>query len=312
MNTKPDIEYIMTYIKVVELGSFTSAAYDMNLSKSVVSKHVSSLEEALNVRLLKRTTRKLSVTDVGKVFYEQVKNIPYEVENAQMAIQPYNDEPHGLLRVISPANFIASLKEEVVPNYLLKHEKVNLNLRGVRPVDEYVNDEYDVIILWKLQHLNFPDYNMVGVKLFSMPIGIYAAPEYLEKHGTPQTPDDMVNFNCFSSAGRRWPFRERDGNVYYKNIDGRLRSKNDDIIHAACVAGVGIAYSYPFLFEKELRAGKVVQILQDYTQVFVEMYGFYHPTPYLPPKISAFIDELKLYYRSRQEEIMARGQIIEE
>ncbi len=161
-----DIQYIMTYIRVVELGSFTSAAYDMNLSKSVVSKHVSALEDVLQVRLLKRTTRKLSVTDVGKVFYEQVKNIPYEVEHAQMAIQPFNDEPHGLLRVISPANFIASLKEEVVPSYLLNYEKVSLNLRGVRPVDDYVNDEYDIIILWKLEHLNFPDYNMVAVKLF--------------------------------------------------------------------------------------------------------------------------------------------------
>lgn len=309
MSTKLDIEYVMTFIKVVELGSFTSAAYDMNLSKSVVSKHVSALEDALNVLLLKRTTRKLSVTDVGKVFYEQVKNIPYEIEHAQMAIQPYNDEPHGLLRVICPQNFIASLKNEVVPNYLVNYEKVNLNLRGVRPVIEFVNDEFDVIILWKLQHLNFPDYNMVGVKLFSMPIGIYATPDYLEKYGTPKTPDDLVNHNCFSSAGRRWPFREKDGTVYYKNIDGRLRSKNDDIIHAACIAGVGIAYSYPFLFENELRSGKVTQLLQEHTQIFVEMYAFYHPTPYLPPKISAFIDEMKTYYRARQEEIMNRGQI---
>ena len=304
---KPDIEYIMTFIKVVELGSFTSAACDMNLSKSVVSKHVSSLEEALNVRLLKRTTRKLNVTDVGQIFYEQVKNIPYEIEHAQQAIQPYNDEPHGLLKVISPANFISSLKEEVVPNYLTKYQKVNLNLRGVRPVAAYVNDEFDIIIVWKLQHLNFPDYNMVGAKLFSMPIGIYATPEYLAEFGTPKTPDDLMDHNCFSSAGKRWPFRESTGTVYYKNIDGRLRSQNDEIIQAACVRGVGIAYSYPFLFEKELRSGAVVQLLEDYTQVFIEMYAFYHPTPYLPPKISTFIDEMKDYYRSRQDEIMARG-----
>lgn len=302
------IEYIMTYIKVVELGSFTSAAHDMNLSKSVVSKHVSALEEVLNVRLLKRTTRKLTVTDVGQVFYDQVKNIPYQVEHAQMAIQPFNDQPHGLLRVISPDNFISSLKEEVVPGYLLKYQNVDLNLRGVRPVSDFVNDEYDIIILWKLQHLNFPDYNMVAVKLFSMPIGIYATPEYLAEHGTPKTPDDLAQHNCFSSAGKRWPFREKDGTVYYKNIDGQLRSQNDEIIQAACMRGVGIAYSYPFLFEKELKSGRVIQVLQEYTQVFIEMYAFYHPTPYLPPKISTFIDAMKDYYRARQEEIMTRGQ----
>ncbi len=306
---RPDIEYIMTFIKVVELGSFTSAAIDMNLSKSVVSKHVSALEDVLKVRLLKRTTRKLSVTDVGKVFYEQVKNIPYEIEHAQMAIQPFNDQPHGLLRVIVPANFIASIKENVISNYLLNNEKVSLNLRGVRPVEDYVNDEFDVIILWKLEHLSFDDYNMVGVKLFSMPIGIYATPDYLAQHGTPQTPDDLVQHNCFSSAGPRWPFREKDGSVYYKNVEGRLHSKNDEVIQAACVRGVGIAYSYPFLFEKELKSGQVIQILQSYTQIFVEMYAFYHPTSYLPPKIKVFIDDLKTYYTARQDEIMRRGQV---
>ncbi|PHQ80997.1 MAG: hypothetical protein COB66_03380 [Coxiella sp. (in: Bacteria)] len=304
---RPDIEHIMTYIKVVELGSFTSAAHDMNLSKSVVSKHVSSLEESLNTRLLKRTTRKLSVTDVGKVFYEQVKNIPYEVENAQQAIQPFNDEPHGLLKVISPANFIASLKTDVVPDYLLKYPKVNLSLRGVRPVVDHINDEYDIIILWKLEHLNFQDYNMVAVKLFSMPVGIYVTPEYLEKNGTPRTPDDLAAHNCFSSIGRRWPFCEKNGSVYYKAVDGRLRSQNDEITQSACRKSVGITYSYPFLFEEDLADGTVVQILRDYTQLNIEMYAFYHPTSFLPPKISHFIDELKEFYRERQEEILRCG-----
>lgn len=306
-NVAPDIEHIMTFIKVVELGSFTSAAYDLGISKSVVSKHVSSLEEALHSRLLKRTTRKLSITDVGKVFYEQVKNIPYEIQHAQQAIQPFNDEPHGLLKVIAPANFITSLKDEVVPDYLLKYPKVNLSLRGVRPVINYVNEEFDVIILWKLAHVNFPDYNMVAVKLFSMPVGVYATPEYLEEHGTPQHPDDLLNHNCFSSTGRRWPFRQEDGSVYYINIDGRLRSKSDEIIHAACSNSVGIAYSYPFLFQDELQNGTVVQILKDYTHIYIEMYAFYHPTSFLPPKISAFNEALKSHYHARQEEILSRG-----
>lgn len=294
---KPDIEHIMTYIKVVELGSFTSAAHEMNLSKSVVSKHVSFLEEALSARLLKRTTRKLSVTDVGKVFYEQVKNIPYEVEHAQQAIQPFNHEPNGLLKVICPSNFISSLKTDVVPDYLLKYPKVNLSLKGVRPVIDYINADYDVIVLWKLEHLKFQDYNMVAVKLFSMPVGIYATPAYLKEHGTPETPDDLVDHNCFSSVGRRWPFCEKDRAVYYKEVSGRLRSQSDDITHSACIKGVGITYSYPFMFEEDLKSGTVVQLLKDYTQVDLELYAFYHPTPFLPPKISAFLDEMKAFYR---------------
>ena len=304
-----EIEHVMTYIKVVELGSFTSAAYDMNISKSVVSKHVSTLEASLNTKLLMRTTRKLSVTDVGKVFYDQVKNIPYTVQHAQLAIEPFNKEPHGLLKVISPTNFMSSFKSDVVPNYLSKYPKVKLDLQGVRPVEAHVNAEYDVIILWKFSYEQFADYNLVPVKLFSMPIDIYAAPSYLAEHGTPQTPDELKSHNCFSSAGNRWPFCTEDGTMSYVDVDGRLETKNDEVVHAACQAGTGIAYSYPFVFESDIKRGVVQPILQDYTHLFIELYAFYHPTPYLPPKISAFLDELKTYYRARQEAILARAEI---
>lgn len=292
----PDIEHIMTYIKVVELGSFTAAAHDLNVSKSVVSKHVSTLEESLNAKLLQRTTRKLSVTDVGQVFYDQVKNIPYAVKHAQQAIQPFSEEPNGLLRVISPTDFLNLFESDVVPNYLMKYPKVQLSVRDVRPVEEHLNDDFDIIVLWKFDYENFPDYNMVPIKLLTLPIGIYISEAYIEEHGCPTTPHELKDHNCFSSAGDRWPFVEKDQSPYLINVNGTLHSQNDQIVRAACTAGVGIAYSSPFIFEEDVKAGRVRQILQDYTNIQIEVYAFYHPTPYMPRKISAFIEEMKAYY----------------
>lgn len=309
MSNKPNIEHIYTFIKVVESGSFTAAAEALSLSKSVVSKHVSSLEEVLQAQLLKRTTRRLHVTDMGRTFYEQVKNIPYEIAHAQQSIQPFQDEPRGVLRVISPLNFVTSLKLEVVPNYLTQYPHVEMDFRAVRPAIDYVNDEYDVIILWKLQHESFPDYNLQSMKLFSMPLAVYATPDYLEQHGTPQTPSDLKSHNCFSSIGRHWPFCEKSGEVYSIETRGRLHTNNDEIIQAACLSGTGIAFSYPFLFYKALQKRQVVPVLQDYTNVFIELYAFYHPTSYLPPKIGVFLDQMRAYYQAHQDEILQRGQV---
>jgi DNA-binding transcriptional LysR family regulator len=307
MSDKPNIEHIFTFIKVVESGSFTAAADLLGLSKSVVSKHVSALEDVLQAQLIKRTTRKLNVTDIGREYYDQVKSIPYAVEHAQQAIQPHKDEPRGKLKVISPLNFISSLKLDVVPQYLLQHPHVELELLGVRPVIDYLDEQFDVIILWKLQHDTFLNYNLQSVKLFSMPIGVYASPDYLAKHGAPKTPADLKSHNCFSSLGNSWPFKQAGGDVFSVDVGGRLNTNSDEVVDAVCSQNGGIAYSYPFVFYKSLKRGHVLPILSDYTHVFIELYAFYHPTSFLPRKIAVFIEEMQTYYQARQNEILERG-----
>lgn len=304
-----EIDHILTFIKVVEQGSFTAAADALRVSKSVVSKHVTSLEEALGCQLLKRTTRKLIVTDVGHAYYSQVKSIPDQIQSAQLSLQTYADEPKGVLKVIAPANFAASLKTNIIPDYLLAHTNITLNMNFVRPAEDYINDDFDIIILWKLNNTNFPDYNLVPTKLFSMPVGLYVSPQYLEQQEVlPSSAKDLVNYNCISSIGRKWPFREEDGSLYYVYTSGNLETSHDEVIREATVRGVGIAYAYPFLFAEDLQAGRVVPLLPSHTQLMLEVYAFYHPTPYLPVKIRNFVDTMKHFYRGIQEEINKRGQ----
>ena len=306
MNTKLNIEHVYTFIKVVEQGSFTAAADILELSKSVVSKHVSALEDSLQAQLLMRTTRMLKITELGRAFYDQVKNIPYEIAHAQQAIQPQQDEPRGQLNVIAPVNFLASLRIHVIPSFLETYRDVTLNIRGVRPVVDSIDESFDIIILWKLQHVDFPNYNLQSTKLFSMPIEIYATPEYLEEHGAPQTPADLKHHNCFSSLGHLWPFRQPDGDVFSVDVSGNLLTNSDEVVVSSCLNHVGVAYSYPFIFDKAIRRNRVVSLLSNYTNVHIELYAFYHPTAYLPPKIAAFIDVMKVYYQQRQAEILKR------
>ncbi len=296
---KTDLEHIMTFTKVAELNSFTKAADALNLSRSVISKHISALEYSLKVQLFKRSTRKLTITEAGKIFYQQTRSLEGQIENARLSVHAMQSQPQGRLKVISPANLISSIKKEVVPDYLKTYPEVILNIESVRPARDYVDKEFDIIILWKLNIDRFPDYNLIAVKFLDVGVGLYASPEYLKEYGIPKTPNDLHQHNCFSSIGKKWPFTKKDGNVDYLYVKGNLITNNEEMIQSAVVNGMGIAYSYPFLFEDELQSGQVVPVLQEYTKMQIEVYAFYHPMQFELPKITRFIDKLKQHFRDR-------------
>lgn len=304
---KPDLSHILTFLHVVEQGSFTKAADLLNISKSVVSKHVCALEEALSCQLLSRSTRKLEITEIGQQYYQSLKNIPAQLTEAEDLIHDYQAEPKGLLKVIAPANFESSLKADVVPNFLKQYPKVQLQLEFEKNPEEYVNSSFDVIIMWKLNHDIFPSYNLISKKLFSMPIGIYAAPKYLKKHGTPKVPEDLQHHNCFSQIDFKWPFKEKNKEVRYVQVSGNLKTKSVEIIHAATLQGLGIAYSYPFVFQQALKDKTAVKLLDDYTQFYADIHAFYQQSTYRQIKVSAFIQCVQDYYVKMQEEILGRG-----
>lgn len=304
---KPDLSHILTFLHVVEQGSFTKAADLLNISKSVVSKHVCALEEALSCQLLSRSTRKLEITEIGQQYYQSLKNIPAQLTEAEDLIHDYQSEPKGLLKVIAPANFESSLKADVVPNFLKQYSKVQLQLEFEKNPEDYVNSSFDVIIMWKLNHDIFPNYNLISKKLFSMPIGIYASPKYLKKHGTPKVPEDLRNHNCFSQIDFKWPFKTKNKDVKYVEVSGNLKTKSVEIIHAATLQGLGIAYSYPFVFQQALKDKTAVKLLDDYTQFYADIHAFYQQSTYRQIKVSAFIQCVQAYYVKMQEEILGRG-----
>lgn len=306
----PDVTHILTYIKVIEQGSFTKAAQVLNLSKSVVSKHVCALEAVLECQLLQRSTRKLVVTEIGLRYYQSVKNIPSQLDHAQEMIFGYQDVPKGVLKVIAPANFESSLKADVIPTFLTQNPQVTLDLQFEKKPQEYINGDFDIVIMWKLSQNNFPDYNLLTKKLFTMPVGIYAAPKYLHRHGTPKVPEDLLAHNCFSTIDFKWPFKMKNGAIQHIDVQGNLQTRSAEIIHEAAVQGLGVAYSYPFVFEQALRNNSVVKLLDEYTQFFVDIHVFYHQSAYKPLKVCAFIECVQDCYQKMQNEILRRGEVL--
>ena len=303
----PDMAHILTYLIVAESGSFTKAATTLKVSKSVVSKHISALEEALSCQLLHRSTRKLVLTEIGQHYYESLKNIPNQLADAQDLIHNYQSEPKGLLKVIAPANFESALKNEVVQTFLTQYPKVKLQLEFEKKPEDYIDSDVDIMIMWKLNQDNFPNYNLVSKKIFTMPIGVYAAPDYLKKYGTPKTPNDLLNHNCFSQIDFKWPFKMKNQSINYVAVSGNLKTKSVEIIHEATLQGLGIAYSYPFVFEKALEDKLAVKLLEDYTQLYVDIHAFYRQSAYRQVKVSAFIQCIQHYYQKMQSEILERG-----
>ncbi len=301
------LEHALSFIRVIEAGSFTQAAEEAGVSKGVLSQHVNTLEQQLGVQLLTRTTRRLHLTDLGTKYYELIRDIPRQFAGAQELLLSQRAEPYGTLRLVVPQNFTASLKESVLPNYLKQYSKVKVALTCVPASDSDLMSDYDIRIAWKLANERFPDYNLVAKKILTMNVGMYASANYIRKHGTPKTIEELKHHNCFSSAGNVWPYKSKGSHVKMVEVQGQLQTSDESVVHSAVLNDIGIAYSYPFVFEKELRDGTIKAILPELTQLSLEIYAFYKPTEFLPKKTQAFIDILLAYYKERQTEISSRG-----
>jgi DNA-binding transcriptional LysR family regulator len=301
---KPQVDHILSFVKVAELGSFSKAAERLNVSKSVVSKHITALESALKTQLLQRSTRSLKLTEAGLHYFQQVKHLPDQLRVAQNSLQALTQKPCGRLKIIAPENLCQSLKQVVVPHFLKRYPDVTLDIQFVRPASDYVSHDFDLIILWKIASQQFPDYALVPKKLFSISACLFATTTYLKKHGTPKTLNDLKNHNCISSAGTQWPFCKQGAHkMHYIQVSGNILTQSEEMVHAITTKDLAIAYAYPVLFKDEIRSGKIKQIMPEETHVNIDVCAFHHPTPYLPLKTRLFLDEMKQYYDAVSEEV---------
>lgn len=292
-----DLNHILSFIEVIKQGSFAKAAEALGVSKSVVSKHVTALEEHLKTQLLKRTTRKLTLTDLGTQYYKAIKSIDSQIQSAEASLQAAEVEPTGKLKILSPANFSESLRQEIIPSYLSQYPQVELDIQFVRPVEAYLQQDFDIALMWKLNTSTFPDYNLIAKHLINIPIGLFATPTYLNQHGIPTTPTDLQQHNGLASIGTQWQLAKANGDTTKINIPTNLHTNNDNVIYSTTMKHLGIAYSYTYLFQAALAEGKVQQVMPDFTHLHIELYAFYPPASFTPQKTKTFLSMLSAYYQ---------------
>lgn len=287
-----------TFLAVVEAGSFVAAAEKLRISKSVASRIVQDLESRLGGRLLNRTTRRLSLTDVGEAFYQRCRHILEEVEVAEGAVGKDRETVIGILKVSAPLTFGTLHLAQHWGDFLKRHPLVELDLSLLDRRVDLVGEGYDLAIRIAPQQ---EDSSLVSRKLASSRMVICAAPHYLEKHGTPQTLDEIARHEfigySYLPTGDVWKFQS-GGVAEGIKTHPRLRVNNGDTCRAAAVQGLGIIVQPSFIVNEDLAAGRLVQILPEWHAEERGIYAVYPTRQHLSGKVRALVDYLADKFKS--------------
>ena len=290
-----DLERMAIFARVVEEKSFSAAARRLNLSKSLVSKQIAHLETSVGARLLNRTTRALSLTDAGAVFYEHCSRIVEEMEEAKLAVSRLHSEPRGLLRISAPVAFGRLHIATVLPEFLAAYPDLKIDMVTTDRFVDLAEEGYDVVVRIADQ----PAPHLVARRLAPVNRKMVATPEYFQRYGVPLTPEDLQTHNCLTytyfNPHDPWRLRGPDGEISVK-ATGNMRVNDDDVLSAAVLQGLGVALLPTFIIGKELQAGRLKSVLSEYIPVERHIYAVYLANRHVPAKVRAFIDHLLARY----------------
>jgi DNA-binding transcriptional LysR family regulator len=282
---------ITAFVRVAESGGFSAAGRRLSLSKATVSDQVQALENALGARLLNRTTRRVSLTEIGRGYYERCVQLLQDLEEADEAAGAQQAIPRGQLRVHCQQG-IGRFVAPVVTDFLARYPEASVDLRAGPTMIDLVQEAFDLGISL------FPssDSTLIRRRLGTFSLIVCGAPAYLEKHSAPQSPADLANHNCLryphAPTPDEWQFLDADGNPVSARISGSLISSRSETTHAAAMAGIGLILTSPCLVADLIASGALVPLLPDYRMQELEINAFYPHRRHLSAKVRAFIDML--------------------
>lgn len=284
---------MQAFIQVVDRGGFTEAAKELHLSPSAVSKLIARLEDRLGARLLQRTTRRVSLTAEGRVYADQVREILADIDAVEASVGGAEAEPRGSLRINVAHGFGMTQIVPLIPGFLARYPKVDVQITFADQVVDLVAEGEDLAI----RTGRLDDDTLIARKLGEHRRIICAAPAYLEKYGTPQTPDDLSRHNCLLFDGpeglNEWPFRMPDGSILRRPIRGNFRSSNGDAIFRMLLEGVGLCYAADFGIKPAIEKGRLVPVLTAHTaDILRPIHVVYPARKHLAAKVRAFADYL--------------------
>lgn len=284
-----DLSTLQSFVKVVQAGSFTRAAEALVTHKARLSRVVSELERELGVRLLERSTRSLSPTEVGREFYERAVGILASVEDARRTVQRAQGAPRGTLKLTCGVEFGMIAVTGWIGRYLQRHPQVRVDADFTNRMVDIVHEGFDLAIrVGTLQ-----DSALNARPLGELSYGLFAAPGYLREHGTPAQPDELSAHAVLAFTGgshiASWELT-RDGLTQRPALHPRLRANNVFAVRDAAAEGLGIA-QVPLVVARSLQAqGRLVPVLADWTLPSVPVHAVFASARYLTPKVRAFID----------------------
>lgn len=286
-------DHLKLFVRIAVTQNISMAGNELGLSPPVASMHINKLEEALGVKLIHRTTRKVSLTEEGREFLPHAEEVLNAVDNAKAAVGAGSFTPQGTIRVAAPSSFARMHIVPVLKDFIEKHPELKIDLRQSDSIVDMVEGGFDIAI----RNASLNDSTLVARKLARDKRIICASPAYIKEHGEPKTPQDLLKHQCINLIGiDSWVFNTPDGLKKIKP-KGAIRIDNGESIRDACVYGTGITISSIWCAYKELKQGNLVQVLKDYPlQSDTAIWAVYPSSRLLAPKVRAFIDYFLSYY----------------
>lgn len=290
---------MQTFVAVVEAGNFVSAAEGMVTSKAAVSRHVSNLEARLGVRLLHRTTRRLSLTGEGEVFYTRCKDLLGQLEESEAEITSRSGQAVGQIKINAPVTFGILHLAGLWGEFRAAHPRVSLDITLSDRVVDLVEEGYDLAV--RITHL--PSSTLISRKLSTTRMVLCASPEYLARESTPSHPSELADHPVWAysyfAPGDEWPFEGPEGPITAKTKPV-VRTNSGDTCRAAALQHQGIVLQPSFLVGADLQTGKLVEVMPEYRSMELGIYALYPTRKHVSSKVRLLIDFLVESFRTRR------------
>jgi DNA-binding transcriptional LysR family regulator len=289
-----------TFVKVVEAGGFAAAARKLDMSPSTVTVQIQNLEERLGARLLNRSTRKVGLTEMGKAYYERCLQILAEADEADNIVQALNSTPRGTLR-INAAVAIPSLLAPVITEFTTLYPEVRLSVTMSDRMVDLVEEGIDLALrTWPV-----PELSLIVRRMASFRMVVCGAPGYFAARGVPREPGDLTDHNClrytFSPWGTDWFFDGPDGQETV-HVSSNMESNSVDTLRLAAINGQGLLIGPSFLVSEEIKAGRLVPVLKEFSRTERQIIAIYPHRHHLSAKVRSFLDLAAKHFHAVDED----------
>jgi len=288
----------LTFVTVVDEGSFAAAAKKWSISSSIISKRINRLESYLRVQLIQRTTRTMALTESGQIFYSRWKQIKTEMNEAEVDVMQHHQHPRGLLRVNSPISFGQVHLVPAIHDFMKLYPEIHVELILGSQYAGFIYNGLDLTFFIK----DLPDTPLLKFrKITERSTGVYGSPDYFKRHGIPRKLEDLSRHNCLIyqsepghpfSVGKSyvWDFFDKD--PISIPVKGNLRINSNQALVKAAVFGIGLAKLSSFLVTEELKNGSLQEVLSEYCEHSIDIHAAYPNQRFLPQKVRLFLDFL--------------------
>ncbi|NMG70352.1 LysR family transcriptional regulator [Parazoarcus communis] len=284
------LKQLESFVSVAQRGSLSAAARAAGITPAVVGRRLDALEQRLGVKLLVRTTRSISLTFEGSAFLEDCQRVLNDLSNAEAAVSLGGVKPSGHLRISAPAGFGRRHVAPLVRDFLAANPEVSCSLDLSDRLVDLANEGLDCAV--RIGEL--ADSSLVSVRLAENRRVVVASPDYLARHGVPETPDDLEQHVCLSLGPQRgWQFSAADGSQIIVKVGGRLECNDGAVLHEWALAGQGLAWRSRWEVDADLRAGRLVSVLDAHAAAPNGIYAVFPHRRNLALRVRAFIDHLK-------------------